>query len=71
MPTARTCTPIATNIGRDNEPAVLSDGRIVFSRLEVFYSRNKTELTLHAAHPDGTQDLVLYGPERRDLLAES
>ena len=57
--------PIATNIGRDNEPAVLHDGRIVFSRLEVFYSRNKTELTLHAAHPDGTQDVVLYGPERR------
>jgi hypothetical protein len=57
--------PIATNIGRDNEPAVLWDGRVVFSRLEVFYSRNKTELTLHAAHPDGTQDVVLYGPERR------
>lgn len=57
--------PIATNIGRDNEPAVLLDGRLVFSRLEVFYSRNKTELTLHAAHADGTQDVVLYGPERR------
>jgi HEAT repeat protein len=59
--------PIATNIGRDNEPALLLDGRIVFSRLEVFYSRNKTELTLHAAHPDGTQDVVLYGPERREF----
>ncbi len=57
--------PIATNIGRDTEPAVLPDGRIAFSRLEVFYSRNKTELTLHAMHPDGTQDMVLYGPERR------
>ncbi|NUQ62095.1 MAG: HEAT repeat domain-containing protein [Pirellulales bacterium] len=57
--------PVATNIGRDNEPAVLADGRIAFSRLEVFYSRNKTELTLHAMHPDGTMDLVLYGPERR------
>lgn len=57
--------PIATNIGRDNEPAVLADGRIAFSRLEVFYSRNKTELTLHAMHPDGTMDMVLYGPERR------
>jgi len=56
---------IATNIGRDNEPSVLYDGRIVFSRLEVFYSRNKTELTLHAMHADGTQDMVLYGPERR------
>jgi HEAT repeat protein len=58
---------IATNIGRDNEPVVLPDGRIVFSRLEVFYSRNKTELTLHAAHPDGVQDVVLYGPERRSF----
>ena len=57
--------PIATNIGRDNEPAVLHDGRVVFSRLEVFYSRNKTELTLHAMHPDGTKDSVFYGPERR------
>lgn len=57
--------PIATNIGRDNEPAILPDGRIVFSRLEVFYSRNKTELTVHAMHADGTQDVVLYGPERR------
>ncbi len=57
--------PIATNIGRDNEPAVLLDGRIVFSRLEVFYSRNKTELMLHATGPDGTRDMVLYGPERR------
>jgi hypothetical protein len=57
--------PIATNVGRDNEPAVLPDGRIVFSRLEVFYSRLKTELTLHAVHPDGTADVVLYGPERR------
>jgi HEAT repeat protein len=59
--------PIATNIGRDNEPAVLLDGRVVFSRLEVFYSRNKTELTLHAANPDGTRDMVLYGPERREF----
>ncbi len=59
--------PVATNIGRDNEPAILNDGRIVFSRLEVFYSRNKTELTLHAMHPDGTQDVVLYGPERRQF----
>ncbi len=58
---------IATNIGRDNEPAALLDGRIAFSRLEVFYSRNKTELTLHAVNPDGTRDMVLYGPERREF----
>ena len=58
-------TPLAMNIGRDNEPSVGLDGRLYFSRLEVFYSRNKTELTLHATHPDGTKDVVLYGPERR------
>ncbi|NLY02879.1 MAG: hypothetical protein GXY83_43050 [Rhodopirellula sp.] len=56
---------IATNAGRDNEPAVLADGRIAFCRLEMFYARIKTELTLHAVHSDGTQDVVLYGPERR------
>ncbi len=57
---------IATNAGRDNEPAVLADGRVAFCRLEMFYARIKTELTLHAVHADGTQDVVLYGPARRD-----
>lgn len=56
---------IGFNLGRDNEPAVLNDGRIVFSRLELFYSRLKTELTVHAVFPDGTKDVTLYGPERR------
>lgn len=58
---------IATNAGRDNEPAVLADGRIAFCRLEMFYARIKTELTLHAVHADGSQDVVLYGPERRSF----
>ena len=61
---------IATNAGRDNEPAVLADGRIAFCRLEMFYARIKTELTLHAVHADGTQDVVLYGPARRDYWHE-
>ena len=56
---------IAFNLGRDNEPAVLPDGRIVFSRLELFYSRLKTELTVQAVFPDGTRNVTLYGPERR------
>jgi HEAT repeat protein len=56
---------IGFNLGRDNEPAVLPDGRIVFSRLELFYSRLKTELTLQAVFPDGTRNVTLYGPERR------
>lgn len=56
---------IGFNLGRDNEPAVLPDGRIVFSRLDLFYSRLKTELTVQAAFPDGTKNVTLYGPERR------
>ena len=56
---------IGLNLGRDNEPSMLPDGRIVFSRLELFYSRLKTELTVHAVNPDGTRDVTLYGPERR------
>ena len=58
---------IGFNLGRDNEPAILPDGRIAFSRLELFYSRLKTEITVHAANPDGTRDVTLYGPEWRDF----
>ncbi len=56
---------IGFNLGRDNEPSVTPDGRIVFSRLELFYSRLKTELTVQAVFPDGTKNVTLYGPERR------
>jgi len=58
---------VGFNLGRDNEPAILPDGRVVFSRLELFYSRLKTEITVQAAFPDGTANVTLYGPERRDF----
>ncbi len=58
---------IGLNLGRDNEPSMLPDGRIVFSRLELFYSRLKTEITVQAINPDGTRNVTLYGPERRDF----
>ncbi len=58
---------IGINLGRDNEPAILDDGRIVFGRLELFYSRLKTEIVLEAVFPDGTRNVTLYGPEKRDL----
>jgi hypothetical protein len=58
---------IGFNLGRDNEPAILDDGRIVFGRLELFYSRLKTEIVLEAVFPDGTKNVTLYGPEKRDL----
>ena len=57
---------IGFNLGRDNEPSVMPDGRILFSRLELFYSRLKTELTVHAVFPDGTKDVTLHGPEHRE-----
>ena len=56
---------IGFNLGGDREPAILPDGRIVFSRLDVFYSRFKSELTVQAVYPDGTKNVALYGPERR------
>ena len=61
---------IGFNLGRDNEPSILADGRIAFSRLELFYSRLKTELTVQAVFPDGTKNVTLYGPERRAFWQE-
>jgi len=58
---------IGFNLGRDNEPAILPDGKIVFSRLELFYSRLKTELTVQTVRPDGTMNETIYGPEKRSL----
>ncbi|MHC4171201.1 MAG: HEAT repeat domain-containing protein, partial [Planctomycetota bacterium] len=43
---------IGFNLGGDREPATLDDGRIVFSRLDLFYSRLKTEFTVQAVFPD-------------------
>jgi HEAT repeat protein len=56
---------IGFNLGGDRDPAVLPDGRVVFSRLDIFYSRLKTEVTVQAVFPDGTRNEAVYGPERR------
>lgn len=58
---------IGFNVGRDAEPAIADDGRILFTRLELFYSRMKTEFNLLAVAPDGTRRQTLYGPERRGM----
>jgi len=60
-------TVIGMNFGGDAEPVVAQDGRILFTRLEVIYSRVKTEWNLLSALPDGTQPLTLYGPESREF----
>ena len=56
---------VGFNLGGDRDPAVMEDGRIVFSRIDLFYSRLKTEVALHTVFPDGTRDDGIYGPERR------
>jgi hypothetical protein len=56
---------IGFNLGLDAEPVVAENGKIVFSRLEVFYSRVKTEWNLLSVLPDGTTPITIYGPERR------
>lgn len=61
---------VGFNLGRDNEPVMMDDGRVLFSRLDLFYSRLKTEITVQAVRPDGTMNVVLYGPEKRDLWAK-
>lgn len=58
---------VGFNLGGDREPSILNDGRIVFSRLDLFYSRLKTEITVQAMLSDGTKNVTLYGPERRDF----
>ncbi|MEI7947424.1 MAG: HEAT repeat domain-containing protein [bacterium] len=58
---------IGMNFGGDAEPIIAQDGRILFTRLEVIYSRMKTEWNLLSVLPDGTQPLTLYGPESRDF----
>lgn len=62
--------PIGFNLGADRDPSILNDGRIVFSRLDIFYSRLKTEVTLQSVFPDGTRNLSLYGPERRPFFID-
>lgn len=58
---------IGINMGRDAEPVIGEDGKILFTRLELFYSRNKTEWNLLSVFPDGTRAVTLYGPERREF----
>ncbi|MBT3202613.1 MAG: hypothetical protein HN350_22155, partial [Phycisphaerales bacterium] len=61
---------IGFNLGGDRDPSILPDGRVVFSRLDIFYSRLKTEVTVQAIFPDGTRNDAIYGPERRPFWRE-
>lgn len=58
---------VGFNIGRDAEPVIGDNGKILFTRLELFYSRMKTEWNLLSVFPDGKAPITHYGPERRDI----
>ncbi len=61
---------IAANAGRDCEPTITPDGRVLFNRLDVFYNMTKAEMTIQSVFPDGTGNVTLYGPERRAFWAK-
>ncbi|MDP6523055.1 MAG: HEAT repeat domain-containing protein [Kiritimatiellia bacterium] len=61
---------IAANAGRDCEPTVIPDGRILFNRLDVFYNMTKAEMSIQCVFPDGTGNVTLYGPERREFWSK-
>ncbi len=58
---------IGFNLGRDADPVVGPYGNLLFTRLEIFYSRTKMEWNLLSVLPDGTRAVTLYGPERREF----
>jgi HEAT repeat protein len=48
----------------DNDPCVMSDGRIAFVRSDNFWDTPKIETHIHATLPDGTAGAVILGPPR-------
>lgn len=52
------------NVSSDLDPAVLSDGRIVYSRWDNVAGRDR--ISLYRANPDGTEQELLYGVHSHD-----
>lgn len=71
-----TIRPLAYHIVADREPRVMSDGSLVFVRMDNFMERAKVEVHLHQTRLDGTGGQVIIGPGRigvkldRDAAAE-
>ncbi len=55
---------ISYNASSDLDPAVLSDGRIVYSRWDNVAGRDR--ISLYRANPDGTEMELLYGVHSHD-----
>ena len=55
---------ITYNASSDIDPAVLSDGRIMYSRWDNVAGRDR--ISLYTTHPDGTSTELLYGVHSHD-----
>jgi len=72
-----TIRPLTYHIVADREPRVMSDGSLVFVRMDNFMERAKVEVHLHQTRLDGTGGQVIIGPGRkgvnldRDAAAEA
>lgn len=55
---------IIYNASSDLDPAVMSDGRVVYSRWDNVAGRDR--ISLYAANPDGTERELLYGVHSHD-----
>ncbi len=55
--------PITFTPTFDNEPKVMSDGRIAFIRTDNFFDRAKVETQIHIIRPDGSDGLTEIGAD--------
>ena len=55
--------PITFTPTFDNEPKVMSDGRIAFIRTDNFFDRAKVETQIHIIRPDGSDGLTELGAD--------
>jgi cytochrome c553 len=62
---------ISENIEPDNTPAVLPDGRILYTRWEYVDRHNTAFHDLWVVNPDGTGHMVYWGNQWRGILAGS
>ena len=63
-PNGEGITPISANLEHDNTPAVLPDGRIVYTRWEYVDRSQVGYHHLWTINPDGTEQMTYYGNQR-------
>jgi hypothetical protein len=62
---------LSENIEPDNTPAVLPDGRIIYTRWEYVDRHNTSYHDLWTVNPDGTDHMVYWGNNVRPIFGQS